>query len=71
MLRALQHPVVAAILLASFASPGFAEETGKAQGRAKGQRAAKAGAAAKAEEAELLARFRSGGQAAASPLAAE
>jgi hypothetical protein len=51
MLRALQFPVVAAILLASFASPGFAEETGKAPGRAKGQRAAKAGAAAKAEEA--------------------
>lgn len=51
MLRTLQHPVFAAILLACFASPGFAEETGKATGRAKGQRAAKAGAAAEAEEA--------------------
>lgn len=47
MLRALQFPVVAAILLGSFASPVFAEETGKAPGRPKGQGTAKAGAAVK------------------------
>jgi hypothetical protein len=49
MLRPLQFPMVAAILLASFASPGFAEESGKAPARPKGPRAA--GAAAKAGEA--------------------
>lgn len=51
MLHRLQFPVVAAILFASLANPGFAEETGKAPGRAKGPSAAKAGTAAKAGEA--------------------